>query len=353
VWCSVDPVRRKIDFYPKAIATKIEGEFAEWVAACGSDPSPGQCVLGSDFFNATVHFHPNGLTYQTTPGVSMGRSGFKQPGYRTVKRIVVAHGLTEVTLYAKRVSGEWRFCEVEQDAEHTFHERIPAESVITAQGGSAGAAATFQPWTASDMQSVAWDLPVVVWQWCRGVPERNGNLLQLAEDWWCPYPQDTNALLESDFQAGKPSSPVAMVGRSYEVTFIRGSPFALQQDKSRKTERSVRRVVKTVQELKMLQELMLKPTPSALHVILDALPEGAVPHHFLCPIFQDVMGDPVTTVDGHTYERAAIEKWFEDHETAPMTGLVLRSKLLTPDAELKKQIHEFVATHATPPTQTT
>ncbi len=38
------------------------------------------------------------------------------------------------------------------------------------------------------------------------------------------------------------------------------------------------------------------------------------------------MIDPVTTEDGHTYERAAIEKWFElGHDTSPSTGTELRN----------------------------
>ena len=83
VWLSVDPVRRKIDFYPRAIASRIEQSGTE------RDPrTAAACVLGSDFFNATVHFHPSGSCYQTTPGISMGRAGFKQPGYRSVKRHV-------------------------------------------------------------------------------------------------------------------------------------------------------------------------------------------------------------------------------------------------------------------------
>ena len=185
VWCSVDPVRKQVDFYPKAIATRVESAFAAWLPDASA--SPGHCVLGSDFFNATVHFHPNGIRYQTTPGVSMGRGGFKQPGYRTVKRIVVLEGTTTLTLFAKRVSGEWRFCDVAADAEHTFEAQVPFENLVDAVGdANTETAATFRPWSATDMQSMAWDLPVVVWQWCRGLPERNGNLLQLSEDWWCP-----------------------------------------------------------------------------------------------------------------------------------------------------------------------
>ena len=105
VWLSLDPVRCKLDFYPRVIAERIEAAFAA---------SEEQCVLGADFFNATVHFQ-NGTTFQTTPGQHFGRGGFKQPGYRTVKR-VVKEGQT-TTILGKRVHGEWRIAEREDEME--------------------------------------------------------------------------------------------------------------------------------------------------------------------------------------------------------------------------------------------
>lgn len=38
--------------------------------------------------------------------------------------------------------------------------------------------------------------------------------------------------------------------------------------------------------------------------------EDDVPEAFLCPITLEVMEDPVLTVEGHAYERKAIEEWF-------------------------------------------
>ncbi len=32
------------------------------------------------------------------------------------------------------------------------------------------------------------------------------------------------------------------------------------------------------------------------------------------------MTDPVLCADGQTYERATIERWFEEHDTSPITG---------------------------------
>ena len=46
-------------------------------------------------------------------------------------------------------------------------------------------------------------------------------------------------------------------------------------------------------------------------------------------------------VDGFTYERSAIAKWFEDHDTDPETGAKLESKMLIPNRRLKSLIREF------------
>ena len=37
------------------------------------------------------------------------------------------------------------------------------------------------------------------------------------------------------------------------------------------------------------------------------------------------MKHPVVLEDGHTYERAAIEKWLSKRQTSPMTGLEVKS----------------------------
>ena len=76
------------------------------------------------------------------------------------------------------------------------------------------------------------------------------------------------------------------------------------------------------------------------------LPHGTIPHHFFCPITQDVMNDPVKTVDGMTYDRPAIDRWLQSSDRSPLTGLPLASKALTPHAVLREQIAAFVAKHA-------
>jgi len=62
----------------------------------------------------------------------------------------------------------------------------------------------------------------------------------------------------------------------------------------------------------------------------------------ICPITHEIMRDPVTTVDGQTYERKAIEQWFATKQTSPATGARLESKTLTPNYALRSIIQEFV-----------
>jgi len=352
-WLSVDPVRRKIDFYPRAIAARVEKSYNERDPLC-----PSACVLGSDFFNATVHFHPSGSCYQTTPGMSMGRAGFKQPGYRSVKRVVKPANGERVTVFSKQVHGEWRIAPNEAESEMKFEESVPPECLVEASASAdASPPAQFRPWTGSDLQSGAWDVSVVVWQWCRGVPERHGNLMALSDDWWCPYLAEATQTIEEAFGRNADSATIqllrktddgstsAVVERSLSIRFRAEQAFALQRDDEHGKERAVRRVVKTIQELKVMLDRMSTP-PMEPSELSDLLPAGTIPHHFLCPIFQEIMADPVKTIDGHTYDRPAIERWFSSHSTSPLTGLPLASKALVGNAPLREAIQAFIEQHA-------
>ena len=73
-----------------------------------------------------------------------------------------------------------------------------------------------------------------------------------------------------------------------------------------------------------------------------------VPPSFLCPITMDLMREPVTCADGHSYERAAIERWLEKgHRTSPSTGAELPHKTLTPNHTMRKTIEEWRDQHFT------
>ena len=63
------------------------------------------------------------------------------------------------------------------------------------------------------------------------------------------------------------------------------------------------------------------------------------PENFLCPITCDIMHDPVSAKDGHTYERSAIQRWFDQGKrSSPVTNEVMRSTDLVPNHFVKSQI---------------
>ena len=94
----------------------------------------------------------------------------------------------------------------------------------------------------------------------------------------------------------------------------------------------------------------------------------------LCPITHCLMADPVVsnsraarrpvhsprahpprhagqvTADGHSYERAAIERWLREHEgakrTSPLTGAHLETDVLIPNIPLRKMIEDHKAAQA-------
>ena len=77
----------------------------------------------------------------------------------------------------------------------------------------------------------------------------------------------------------------------------------------------------------------------SLNLCRSTMPDA--PDFIKCSITHHVMKDPVTTTDGHTYERTAITKWFETSHKSPMTGLQLASRQLIPNISVKKMIDDW------------
>ncbi|CAL9776205.1 unnamed protein product, partial [Musa acuminata subsp. burmannicoides] len=68
-----------------------------------------------------------------------------------------------------------------------------------------------------------------------------------------------------------------------------------------------------------------------------------IPSYFICPIFQEVMSDPLIAADGFTYEAEAIKGWIDSgHETSPMTNLQLPNCELIPNRTLRSAIQEWL-----------
>lgn len=69
------------------------------------------------------------------------------------------------------------------------------------------------------------------------------------------------------------------------------------------------------------------------------------PRDLCCPITSRLMREPVTTSDGFTFEREAIEKWFETHNTSPLTGVRLDNKQLTSVVLVKNCVDRLLEEH--------
>lgn len=75
-------------------------------------------------------------------------------------------------------------------------------------------------------------------------------------------------------------------------------------------------------------------------------PSLTVPAEFLCPISCEPMIDPVTTLEGHAFERVCIEAWFaRGTKRSPVTGAVLASTELVPAHALRNLIEAFRRDH--------
>ncbi|KAM0861588.1 hypothetical protein ACQ4PT_045796 [Festuca glaucescens] len=72
---------------------------------------------------------------------------------------------------------------------------------------------------------------------------------------------------------------------------------------------------------------------------VQAVPElPEPPSHFMCPILKRMMQDPCIAVDGHSYERNAIEMWLCENDVSPATKALLPNKTLVPNRPLLSEI---------------
>lgn len=88
--------------------------------------------------------------------------------------------------------------------------------------------------------------------------------------------------------------------------------------------------------IQVSQPSPIPPSSSTGNRALSAAAEG-----LCCPITAEIMVDPVVIADGTTYEREAIEKWFENNKTSPATGKVVAHKKLTPNIAVRQTIEAY------------
>lgn len=91
------------------------------------------------------------------------------------------------------------------------------------------------------------------------------------------------------------------------------------------------------------------PSDDAVGLVSGLGHGGGLRDDLRCPISLEVMRDPVMAADGHSYERAAIERWLAAHRTSPMTGRVLPHCELVPNHRLRAVIDEIVSTQQQQP----
>ena len=76
------------------------------------------------------------------------------------------------------------------------------------------------------------------------------------------------------------------------------------------------------------------------------------PPSFFCPISCELMVDPVTCSDGHSYDRSNIERWLLSSNMSPVTGLALPTRHLIPNHALRNAIEEFLGRQGDAPAYT-
>jgi ankyrin repeat protein len=74
--------------------------------------------------------------------------------------------------------------------------------------------------------------------------------------------------------------------------------------------------------------------------------DNEISEKYLCSITSQVMIDPVIAADGHTYEREAIEKWLEAHDTSPKTNEALEDKKLRTNHDKRGSLLKFLDKHS-------
>jgi hypothetical protein len=84
------------------------------------------------------------------------------------------------------------------------------------------------------------------------------------------------------------------------------------------------------------------PSPPSAPHSAHSEEEEEPPEDFFCPITQELMRDPVTLADGHTYDRTAIEKWLRRYKTSPKTGLPLDDhSIVIPNHLIRSMIDDW------------
>lgn len=121
-----------------------------------------------------------------------------------------------------------------------------------------------------------------------------------------------------------------------------------KNDQSRSNSVSERRILFSLERI--LKNWSVEPTIMGGNLDFELEDDAAISpfKNFLCPLTKEVMKEPVVVESSQTYERSAIEYWFERciedarDPTCPVTGKILKSLELKPNIGLAGAIEEWI-----------
>jgi len=129
------------------------------------------------------------------------------------------------------------------------------------------------------------------------------------------------------------------------ASLTRAEPEAIDQELESTLPQAPRAEPEAIdQELESTLPQAPRAEPEAIDQELESrLPNtrSEPPDHIVCCITGELMKDPVMCSDGHSYERQAIENWFQNNDTSPLTGARLDHKMLLPNHALRKGAEEW------------
>tara|TARA_B100000900_G_scaffold2542_1_gene2188 strand:+ start:5100 stop:6227 length:1128 start_codon:yes stop_codon:yes gene_type:complete len=356
-WLSLDPINGQINFYPLEIARLIELKYKNYINNWNNNSN---IFLGPNFFNATVNFSSTNKHFQTTPGYNGGfRGGNKPPGRRCVYRYVFNDDDNIDNKFKVKLICKWnnqeRQYKIVSDFSSTNNQIIENSHLIIESFASNGVildtdfieniTTRFDYWQPDDL-NLETDKSVVVWEWCKSTNNNNNTIFNLTDNHWIPYLYDQNKEIEEAYTDGNFETTITLpFDNSTRVIRFDNrftNSYAKQVDTFNNRIRLIRRRVILVSDLKIKLQTLNNGVPLTNSQIEEYVNSDSIPYEYICCISQCIMKEPVKTVDGHTYDRESIERWFDFNNTSPLTGLKLDSLDLIPNTELLNQIQRFI-----------
>lgn len=122
----------------------------------------------------------------------------------------------------------------------------------------------------------------------------------------------------------------------------------LKNDVAQSRSVSERRILSSLERI--MENWLTEPTVATWKLDIEFEDDGHISpfKNFICPLTKEVMKEPVVLESSQTYERAAIEYWFERcledgrDPTCPVTGQVLGTLELKPNMGLAGAIEEWL-----------